>query len=1193
MVSFASGSNIRIGMRCPRCDHESLTDESSCRACGGALSILYGSARNAAPSSYTPQHLRAEILTSKAAIEGERKQVTVLFCDIAGSTALAERHGDEAMHLLFDWMFGVALAEVHRYEGTINQFLGDGFMALFGAPVAHEDHARRAALAALAIQNAVCQRPPELAVFGSASIALRIGLNTGPVVVGSIGDNLRMDYTAIGDTTNLAARIQQLAEPGSVYVAGATRRLIDAYVESVSVGMRQIKGKTVAVPVHRLVGVKRRAATQASSASAPAPIMLGRDAELNALRDALARLRSGRGSAVMVLGDAGIGKSRLVAEMARIATDEGVQWLEGRALSFGSALSYWPFLDLLQRAAGINEDDDAGAAAAKLERRIRALFPGDFATVLPYLATLMSLPVPSELELRVKYLDAQSIGRQIFRSVRLFVERMARERPLVLAFEDLHWADSSSVELIRHLLPLVAHVPLLIVGICRLEREGSTASLRAFARTECSTHYSEIELDQLTMSESEALLDRLVADGGIASRVKQLVIERAEGNPFFLEEILHALVADGVLEWDPSQGRWRVGRSDVSVTLPDTLHGVITARIDRLESDTKQVIKVASVIGRSFLERVLAGALDDVDRLDDHLRELEALELIREKRRVPEPEYLFKHVLMQEAVYATLLSPQRRDLHRRVAECVERLFADRLEDFFGILSYHYARAEVWPKAQEFLFKAGDHAGRVAADAEALTHYQNAIAAYERVFGDKWDPFQRASLERKIGEALFRRGAHEQALAYVMRGKARLHKPLTEMPASAWGIRLAIGVEAARRLLRPVTRHLPFFRPPPIDQTVLDEIARMGEVTGWIDYFLNPERFLLEALIGLRFYEAHPHAVGLIYNHMSIGLICDVIPNFRLAEAHHRHAVAIASEAEQPVALGHAELGMGIHVHSLGQPLQARSHYQRAAGLFHETGHIRGWGGASMMLAWVCEDLGEFRPALEYANAVCAIGEQSSDPQVRAWGLLRRGASRRHLGQIEDASRDLEQARALSSGIPDYASVVQAGSLLALCHLDLGRKADARRLLDDAAVIRQQRKLRGMWVGYSFTAAAALSIAELDDAAQDRSRLLRRAAMDCRAAAKLGKMARHWQPAAFRLEGDLAWRHGRNSEARRLWQRSMIMASEVGNRYQLALSTAEIGHRYQRRTELERAVVLLNEAGATPDAARVQRWLDAC
>ncbi len=1063
-------------MQCPRCQHQNPPQAQFCLECDARLALtcakcraeLPGSAKfcpecgepvarqteSPSPDSYTPKHLAEKILTSKSALEGERKQVTVLFCDIADSTTIAERVGADAMHRLLNRFFDLALAEVHRYEGTINQFLGDGFMALFGAPVAHEDHARRAALAALGIQRAVNERQADLA-GAAGSLAVRMGMNTGPVVVGRIGDNLRMDYTAVGDTTNLAARLQQLATPGAVLVSAATCRLMDPYADCEMLGRRTVKGRAEPVTVYRLVGARTRGAPARRALRPIGSPLVGRDTEQATLAGCLARLAEGQGGVVGLLGEAGLGKSRLMTEVSRTAADGSLLWLEGRSLSFGRTLSYWPFLEILRRWAGITEEDGEAEGARKLERAVRALFPDEVADVLPYLATLLALPVAPELEHRVRYLDGQAMGRQVFRSIRRLFECLARQRPLVLVFEDLHWADASSTELIEHLMPLVETSPLLLCGIGRPERESPATRLRQLARTGYASRYTEVVLGPLAPAPSAVLLDNLLMTSAVPARLQELILRKTEGNPFFVEEVIRALVADGILVWDDGTEQWQLARGTDQVTLPDTLQGVIMARVDRLDEDVKQLLKVASVIGRSFFYRVLRALTEAGRELDRSLDELQQLELVREKRRLPELEYFSKHALVQEATYNSILAERRRQLHRRVGECIESLFAERLEDFYGVLAYHYALAEEWPKAQDYLFKAGDHAGRVAADAEALAHYQEAIRTYERVFGNRWDPVQRAILERKIGEALFRRGEHDQALEWLSRSLARLRGPY---PGSRWGVRLAICGQLVRQAAQRLLPAWLLGQGSASADPLVEELFRLHDTIGWIYVMADPARFLLGALTGLNYFERHRHPVGLVLQYMSIGLMCDLIPAYWLGKRYHRRGVALAAATGHPIAIGFSQIGMGIHEHSLGEGDRALEHYGAAASAFREAGHIRGLGGASVLIAWICETRGGYEQAIDQAAAVVRLGEESSDRQVLVWGLGIRGLLRQRTGLLDDAIADLQAAMELGKGMPDYAGFAQAAGLLGSCYLQRGELGQALRVAEEGARVVAERGL---------------------------------------------------------------------------------------------------------------------------------------
>jgi tetratricopeptide (TPR) repeat protein len=915
---------------------------------------------------------------------------------------------------------------------------------------------------------------------------------------------------------------------------------------------------------------------------------VGRDRELAILAGCLERMAGGHGGIVGVLGEAGLGKSRLMTELNHAAAARNLLWLEGRSLSFGQTLSHWPFLEILRAWAGITEEDAEAESAGKLARAVGALCPDEVAEILPYLATLLGLPVSPALEQRVRYLDGQAMGRQVFRSVRRLVERLARERPLVLVFEDLHWTDRSSIELIEHLLPLVEATPLLLCGIGRPERESPATRLRELARRDYASRYTEVVLAPLPPAASSLLVDNLLKTPAVPRRLRELILQKTEGNPFFVEEVIRALVADEALVWDAAAGQWRLAREPDQLTLPDTLHGVITARVDRLDEDVKQLLKVASVIGRSFFYRVLRALADAGRELDRHLVELQQLELIREKRRLPELEYFFKHALVQEATYDSILAERRRDLHRRVGECIEGLFAERLEDFYGLLAYHFARAEDWPKAQDYLFKAGDHAGRVAADAEALAHYHDAVRAYERVFGDRWDPLQRAVLERKVGEALFRRGEHDQALDWLSRALARLRAPY---PVSRWGVRVAIAGQLMRqvghRLLPGLSRGT---AAAPADPLV-DEVFRLHDTMGWIYYMEDPERFVLAALTGLNYFERHRHPMGFVLESMCVGLTCDLIPAFWLAERYHRRAVAVAAPTGHPIAIGYAELGMGIHELTLGQSQRALDRAGAAVAAFREAGHIRGLGNASLLAAWTLQLRGDFAQAFERAADLVRLGEESSDRQILVWALGIRGMLRRCTGRLDGAVADLQAAMELARAMPDHAGVAQTAGMLGSCYLQRREVHRALQTLDEGQRVIDARGFRGMSVAWAPLFLAEARIRALDEAdGEPRSVKLREARRACRRALRQAEMLRFALPMALRLRGMLDWRRGKRAAAARAWARSLAAAERFGARYEAALTLLERGRSLGRRDDVERAVTTFEALGAQPALAEARASL---
>jgi class 3 adenylate cyclase/tetratricopeptide (TPR) repeat protein len=1207
-------------MKCPRCQQESPADADFCPECGAMLAVVCGGCgttnapthkfckecgqglgadtspghpqgRFTSPQSYTPRHLAEKILTSRSAVEGERKLVTVLFCDIANSTALAERLGADAMHGLLNRFFELALGEVHRYEGTINQFLGDGFMALFGAPLTFEDHARRAVLAALDIQRAIRSLCEERGVAGAGDLAVRMGLNTGPVVVGKIGDNLRMDYTAVGDTTNLAARLEHLAEPGSIYLSEQTYELVRSVAECRPLGARSVKGKTEPVMVYEAVAVSARPQPGGGDGRGIGTKLVGRAADAAALTAAVERLEGAEGGIIAIIGEAGLGKSRLVTEVRRLVGDANIRWLEGRGLSFGQTLSYWPFLDILKSTCGITEEDGPAESWTKLEALVIGLFPDAAEEILPYLASMLGLAVPGELEARVKHLDAQAMGRQILLTSRRFFERLARRRPLVLVFEDLHWVDQSSTELIEHLFPLVERVPLLLCGVSRPGAGTPAARLGEIARQSYGTRFNEVVLEPLSAAESGTLLQGLLGPPDVSAPLRELVLARAEGNPLFMEELIRSLIALKVLARDEMSGAWRTLGAVEEARIPDTIQGVIMARVDRLDDNVKEVLKLASVIGRSFFYRVLHALGENERKLDECLVELQDLELIRERRCLPELEYIFKHALVQEATYASILVDRRRQLHRRVAECVETLFGSRLEEFYGLLAHHYAVAEVWAKAQDYLFKAGDQAGRVAADTEALAHYRRAEEAYGRAFGDRWDPFQRAALERKIGEALFRRGEHKQALEYLDRALAHLG---VKYPTSRSTLRLAILrqtlLQCGHRLAATV-----FVRTGAAQRDgAAEERVGIYKAMAWINYFDDQERFIYDCLALLNGSEQTRSEVGIVMGTSGVGVILDLMGLFGFARRYHDRAVALTKGLEDAVAIGQAHHMLGYHELLVGEWNEASNSLNRAAEAYRGAGALREWGAVQDLIgSGLSTNRGEFNATLERSRELVRVGQDGGDSQTLAYGLMMRATAERCLGRFDASESSSRAVMEICRSIPDYSALAHAGGNLGLCHLRRGDLTAAIAVLEETTRLIDDRGVKGYAITLARNALGEAYLVEAEQArGPARAGALKKAKRACRAAWKQGRCFRGGLPSAMRSQGTWAWLKGKHDSARRWWERSGTVAKELGARYETAMTWLEMGQRLDERELLERATQVFGEIGAEFDLATARARLAA-
>jgi class 3 adenylate cyclase/tetratricopeptide (TPR) repeat protein len=709
-----------------------------------------------APLAYTPRHLADKILTSRSALEGERKQVTVLFADVVGFTTLAEQLDPEIVHEIINRCFERITAEVHRFDGTINQYTGDGVMALFGAPLAHEDGPRRAVHAALGIQRAIRDVAQAFQAERGLSLEMRIGINTGLVVVGKIGDDLRMDYTAVGDTTNLAARLQQMAQPGSVVISAATHQHVAGFFDTRDLGEAPVKGRASVHAFEVLRPRQRRTRFDIAVERGLTPLV-GRDQELATLRERFREVKAGRGQVVGIAGEAGLGKSRLVLEFRRALAHAGeaMTWLEGHCISFGQASPFLPLIELLRENFQIDEWDGEPEIIAKIEQGMRRL--GELEAYIPAIRYLLSVD-PGDAALAA--MDGPARRRHLFAALRALSLRGAQRRPLVLVIEDLHWIDTSSEEFLTAMLDAVAGVPLLLLVTYRI---GYTPPF------ESRSFYTTLTLHSFSEAETLAMVGRVLGAAQFPPELQTALMDKAEGVPLFIEEVTKTLLDLGVLQRE--DGTYRLVKSLGEVHIPDTIQGIIMARLDRLGDDGKRIVQMASVIGRQFLVRLLARVAGLSHRLEGLLHELQALEIIYEQGLVPEPAYIFKHAVIQDVAYQSLLIQRRKALHRAVGEAIEALYQDRLEEHYTELAHHFSQGERWDKAVVYCRQAGEKAMAQSAYREAVGYFEQALSALAQL------PECRDTLEQAIDLRLALRTALtpsadlKRILAYIREAEA--------------------------------------------------------------------------------------------------------------------------------------------------------------------------------------------------------------------------------------------------------------------------------------------------------------------------------------------------------------------------------------------------------------------------------------
>jgi class 3 adenylate cyclase/tetratricopeptide (TPR) repeat protein len=661
----------------------------------------------------------------------ERRLVTILFSDVKGSTAMGESLDPEEVLEIMDGAFDVLIKPIYKYEGTLARLMGDAVLAFFGAPISHEDDPERACRAALDIIKGA-QGYAECLVQerGIRGFNVRVGINTGLVVVGEVGSDLRVEYTAMGDAINLAARMESAADPGTVLITEETHRLIAPLFEIKSLDPIQAKGKSEPIPAYRVLAAKvvHHKVRGVSGLESP---QVGREAEFAALKKALKRLQAGVGGIVTLVGEAGLGKSRLVAELRKSSSHTSMQWIEGRSLSYGTSIAYLLWLDVLRALLNVSVETSVDEVRDALKAQVRNLCPERVDDVYIYLARLMSLPLGLEAEDALSYLEGEKLKKRTFRAFEHLIECTASALPLVLVCEDLQWADPTSIDLLERLLTLTDHVGLLIICVFRPETEhGSWRIRETVARTYRHRH-TDVWLRPLTTAEGQTLVDNLLQGTGLSQQFTERILRFAEGNPFYVEEAVRSLIDQGVIAYTSTTGNWQVYEDFSEVALPNTLQGVLMARIDRLQDETKRVLQVASVIGRIFLHRVLVSITTQRLELDEHLLTLQRQEMIRERVRLPELEYIFKHHLTQEAAYNGLLRKERRAYHQQVAETLEQLFPTRIDEQVELLAHHWERAGINDKAVMYLIQAGDRARKNFACTEAIRHYTLGLTLAER------------------------------------------------------------------------------------------------------------------------------------------------------------------------------------------------------------------------------------------------------------------------------------------------------------------------------------------------------------------------------------------------------------------------------------------------------------------------------
>jgi predicted ATPase/class 3 adenylate cyclase len=718
----------RMEFKCPQCGKTLPIGAKFCNKCGHDLikpkeappKDLSFDEKLTKIQRYLPKGLTEKILSQKDRIEGERKQVTVMFCDMEGFTQLSERLGPEEAYIIMDQVYEILIHKVHDYEGTVNEFTGDGIMALFGAPIALEDAPQRAIRSAYTIHREMTRFNDKMKQQKEKipPIRMRIGIHAGPVVVGTLGNDLRVEFKAVGDTVNLASRMEGLAEPGSTYVSEDTFKLTEGLFRYEALGEYKVKGKKDTVKAYRVIAPSTSRTRFDVSAERGLTPFVGRDRELDLLLDGFERAKAGRGQAISVMAEAGVGKSRLLYEFRKAVSNEDVTFQEGKCLSYSRGVAYHPVIDIVKANFDIFESDGDFEIREKVKRGLKIL-GADEASTLPYFLEILSVK-----DSGVDPISLSPEGRKdrIIEALNRSTIMASQIRPLIMAIEDFHWIDKSSEDTLKALLDSISGERIFLIFTYRPEYVHTWGA---------RSYHSQITLNRLSNRESLSMVSNILGTENIESELEDLILEKTEGVPFFIEEFIKSLKDLKIIE--TKNTTYRLAKDIHEVTIPLNIQDVIMARVDTLPEGAKELLQTGSVIEREFsyeLIKKVSGSSEQ--ELLSQLSALKDSELLFERGIYPESTYIFKHALTQEVVYDSILTRRKKRLHEEIGHAIEQLFTDSLHEHYGVLTEHFVSSENFEKGAEYSRLAERKAEKAGSLMDAIAYGEKQVSCIERL-----------------------------------------------------------------------------------------------------------------------------------------------------------------------------------------------------------------------------------------------------------------------------------------------------------------------------------------------------------------------------------------------------------------------------------------------------------------------------
>lgn len=990
-MRFCGACGEGLDRRCPRCDFANPSEFSFCGRCGRSLTpaARWEFAGTDLIERYLPHDLKERGLSQRQRIEGEKRQVTVLFCDLAGFTGLTERIGAEEAYAMMERVYEILIHKVYAFDGTVNELTGDGVLAFFGAPIALEDAPQRAVRSALAIHREIAKLNEELRgrLRQLPPLRMRVGIHTGPVVVGTLGNDLRIEFKAVGDTVNTASRVQDLAEPGSTLVTEETIRRVEGFFRFEALGERQLKGKKESIRVYRIVAPSSSRTRFDVSAEKGLTPFVGRERELELMVDGYQRSRESRGQAISIVAEAGLGKSRLLYEFRKLIAAEDVMFLEGRCLSYCRGLTYYPLIDLLRSSFDLREGDTRSDVEAKLEPALKRLGVARSSS-LPMLVELLS----SAGEERPMTPEARKA--QLTRALIEILLAASERRPLIVAVEDLQWIDRASEELLSHLLTGISASKIFMLFTYRPEYLHTWGA---------RSYHSQLTLNRLSNRETLAMA-RSQLGGELDERLEDLVLEKTEGVPFFVEEFLKSLRDLSLLE--QTDTGYTLAQPLEEISVPTTIQDVLRSRVDLLPEAAKEVLKTASIVGREMSHELLQHLVEQPEsELLASLSVLKDAELFYERGVYPHSTYLFKHALTREVVHDSLLFPRRKELHRKAGEVIERIHGGKLDEHYSVIADHFVAGEEFDKGAEYSRLAARKAHHSGALSDAVEYAKKSVECTQRI--PKSIEAQKREIDMRTtlaGYLLNLAQTHEakDVVAPIMKTAIEL-----DYRASWPAIFGATGIsELFDEDYEAAMRHL---------QRVMGSPEGQGAVWQWItSFYLGAFHFwrcefdradqFLDTTIGLSQAAGHHEGVAIGRATAAVRFMCEGRLGRALEE--WEQARAAANESQDPTAVALDQAVIGILRSTQGLHEEAQRHLLKGLKYTGETAQST-W--RSMVLTYLgdtlCE-LGEYREAeSRYHQAAQILEEHGVLPSWRAVHELKAVRARAQSG---DTDIDIEQ-----------------------------------------------------------------------------------------------------------------------------------------------------------------------------------------